>query len=76
MRSNTCCTRYVLSQEEDFMVREESSDEVVERVGFNVTFYPKYHCELNFIELVCEKAFIDVFVHTIIKISKPFYRHC
>jgi hypothetical protein len=42
----------VLSQEEDFLEQDEWLAEVVKRAGFNIIFYPKYHCELNFIEMV------------------------
>jgi hypothetical protein len=32
--------------------QEEWLAEVVKRAGFNILFYPKYHCELNYIEMV------------------------
>jgi hypothetical protein len=47
MRSHLCCASYVLSQEEDFLEQEEWLAEVVKKAGFNILFYPKYHCELN-----------------------------
>ena len=52
-----------------FMEQEEWSAEVVKRAGFNISFYPKYHCELNHIG-DGQKAIIHVLVRTIIKISK------
>ena len=51
-RSNMCCASYVLSKEEDFLEQEEWLAEVVKRAGFNIIFYPKYHCELNYIKMV------------------------
>jgi len=47
-----CCARYVLSQQPDFLAQKEWLTEVVTVLGHNIIFYPKYHCELNFIELV------------------------
>ena len=34
------------------MEQEEWLAEVVKKAGFNIIFYPKYHCELNYIEMV------------------------
>ena len=47
-----CCGSYVLSQEPDFMEQKEWLTEVVNAAGFNIIFFPKYHCELNFIEMI------------------------
>jgi hypothetical protein len=52
VRSHLCCASYVSSQEEDFLEQEEWLAEVVKKAGFNITFHPKYHCELNYIEIV------------------------
>jgi len=40
----------VLSEEPDFAEQKEWLTEEVEKLGHSVIFYPKYHCELNFIE--------------------------
>ena len=46
-----CCATFVLSQEPDFLEQREWLTEVIENeLGFNIFFYPKFHCELNFIE--------------------------
>jgi transposase len=50
--SHKCCLSYVLSNEEDFLAQEEWLTEVVHEAGFSIIFYPKYHCELNFIEMI------------------------
>jgi hypothetical protein len=42
---------YVLSQEPDFKAQKAWLEEVVERLGYELFFYPKYHCELNYIEM-------------------------
>ena len=34
------------------MAQKEWLEEIVEGHGFKIIFYPKYHCELNYIELV------------------------
>ena len=47
-----CCSSYVLSQEPDFTGKKEWLTEVVNAAGFNIIFFPKYHCELNFIEMI------------------------
>lgn len=48
--SSQCCARYCLSQEPDFLAQQEWLTETVRRRGHHIIFYPKYHCELNFIE--------------------------
>ena len=52
VKSYRCCMQYVLSQEPDFLAQKPWLQEEVEKVGFNIVYYPKYHCELNPIELV------------------------
>ena len=47
-----CCAWYVLSQEPDFLAQRPWLQEEVEEMGFSIHFYPKYHCELNFIEML------------------------
>jgi hypothetical protein len=49
---NKCCATYVLSQEADFLEQKEWLSEVVEAAGFEIIYFPKYHCELNFIEMI------------------------
>lgn len=47
-----CCARYTLSQEPDFLEQEEWLTETVKSAGHRIIFFPKFHCELNFIEAV------------------------
>ena len=47
-----CCATTILSLEPDFFEQRDALTEAVEGHGFNILFYPKYHCELNFIENV------------------------
>ncbi len=46
----SCCAKYCLSQEPDFLEQREWLTEIVQNQGCQIIFYPKYHCELNFIE--------------------------
>lgn len=50
--SNKCCASYVLANEPDFLAQEEWLTQVVHEAGFKIIFYPKYHCELNYIEMI------------------------
>jgi hypothetical protein len=48
-----CCGTRVLSEEPDFAQQKEYLAEEVEKwEGCTIIFFPKYHCELNFIEMV------------------------
>ncbi len=50
--SNYCCAWRCLSLQPDFLSQKELLTEVVESYGCEILFYPKYHCELNYIEMV------------------------
>ncbi|RPA99707.1 hypothetical protein L873DRAFT_1767021 [Choiromyces venosus 120613-1] len=45
-----CCGRVVLAAERDFLEQNGRLQEELEASGQRVIFYPKFHCELNFIE--------------------------
>jgi hypothetical protein len=47
-----CCQKCVLSNEPDFLEQKEWLTTVVEAAGFTIMFFPKYHCEFNFIEMI------------------------
>ena len=47
-----CATYYVPSEEPDFKAQQPWLQEEVEKHGFHIMFYPKYHCGLNWIEMV------------------------
>jgi hypothetical protein len=46
-----CCMRKILSLEEDFKSQKSQLQEEIEKKGHICIFYPKYHCELNYIEM-------------------------
>ena len=45
-----CCCRRVFFIQPDFVNQHSQLQELIERHGHLCDFYPKYHCELNFIE--------------------------
>ena len=45
-----CCCRRILYHQRDFVNQCSQLQELIESHGHLCDFYPKYHCELNFIE--------------------------
>ena len=45
-----CCCHQLLFNQPDFASQKSMLQEVIEDRGHICDFYPKYHCELNFIE--------------------------
>jgi len=48
--SGGCCARSVLATQLDFLQQRGRLEEELEAAHQLVIFYPKFHCELNFIE--------------------------
>ncbi|KIJ49123.1 hypothetical protein M422DRAFT_161769, partial [Sphaerobolus stellatus SS14] len=46
----SCCCWQVLYNQPDFVGQKSALIEFIEAHGHLVIFYPKLHCELNFIE--------------------------
>src|SRR2546429_8317293 len=46
----SCCARRVISLEPDFLAQKGAIEELIENSGHKCIFFPKFHCELNFIE--------------------------
>ena len=46
-----CCARHILAAQEDFRNQKPLLQEIIEGLGHKVIFYPKFHCELNYIEM-------------------------
>lgn len=46
-----CCARNCLRNEDDFKNQKEALAETVENSGHKIIFYPKFHCEMNYIEM-------------------------
>ncbi|KAJ7733169.1 hypothetical protein B0H16DRAFT_1769592, partial [Mycena metata] len=49
--ATSCCCRRTLFNQPDFINQKSALQELVESRGHICDFYPKYHCELNFIEM-------------------------
>ena len=49
--TSNCCMRHVLEQQADFVNQRCLLQEVIEAHGHKIIFYPKFHCELNYIEM-------------------------
>ncbi|KAF9475716.1 hypothetical protein BDN70DRAFT_907999 [Pholiota conissans] len=45
-----CCCRRLLFTQPDFIAQKSHLEEMITSQGHICDFYPKYHCELNFIE--------------------------
>jgi hypothetical protein len=46
----SCCCHRILFNQPDFTGQKPAIVELIESQGHLVFFYPKFHCELNFIE--------------------------
>jgi len=51
LTGSTCCMRKVLSEQEDFRSQKPLLQIVIEQAGHKCYFLPKFHCELNPIEM-------------------------
>jgi len=49
--NTNCCCHRILFLLPDFVGQKSALEELVESRGHICDFYPKYHCELNFIEM-------------------------
>lgn len=82
-REEYCCRRLLYSQP-DFTKVKSSLEIEVEKRGFTMFFLPKFHCELNFIEMVWGRAlhFVmlgrnseDLSLEAVIKANWVVWRH-
>eukprot|EP00122_Pirum_gemmata_P005559 Pgem_evm1s5067 len=51
-KGRTCCTRHVLKSQPDFREQKSIIEELIPRYGHKVQNLPKFHCELNPIEML------------------------
>jgi hypothetical protein len=56
--STGCCMARLLSQQEDFCSQTSMLEQLIRDAGHECIFLPKFHCELNPIEMVC--FYLDV----------------
>lgn len=45
-----CCLRKIMASQPDFVAQKSAIVELIKGAGHICIFYPKFHCELNFIE--------------------------
>ena len=46
-----CYTRHILATRDGFKYQKPLLQELIEAKGHKIIFYPKFHCELNYIEM-------------------------
>ena len=51
--SERCCLARLLSKQDDFQLQKSQVEEKITQRGHLCIFLPKFHCELNLIEMVC-----------------------
>lgn len=50
--NNDCCMACLLNKQEDFMNQPSMLETLITKAGHYCIFLPKFHCELNPIEMV------------------------
>ncbi|CAG8549416.1 9072_t:CDS:1, partial [Cetraspora pellucida] len=45
-----CCARTTMANQLDFIAQHRKLEEAIIAAGHKVIFYPKFHCELNYLE--------------------------
>ena len=48
---SNCCATHLLASQPDFLNQKPLLQEIIESYGHKIIFYPKFHCELNYIEM-------------------------
>ena len=51
-----CCAHRIMSLQPDFLAQKSELETIIEEAEHKCIFYPKFHCELNFIEMYWEAA--------------------
>ncbi len=46
-----CCAKWIIFLEPDFVAQKGALHKIISIAGYKYIFYPKFHCELNFIEI-------------------------
>ena len=51
-KDTCCCATHYLSEQPDFKAQKGWLAETLEKLRMELILYPKYHCELNYIEMI------------------------
>jgi len=63
--NESCCMARLLSKQDDFLHQPTMLETVIKAAGHEIIFLPKFHCELNPIEMVSE-------IHRAVSAAEPF----
>ena len=58
--SENCCMAWLLSKQDDFVNQPSMLETLIHTSGHKCIFLPKFHCELNSMEMVCTFNYIYV----------------
>lgn len=53
IENTRCCMAHLLSKQDDFRLQESLLEQKIKAKGHLCVFLPKFHCELNPIEMIC-----------------------
>jgi hypothetical protein len=67
-QSSTCCMRRIMSLQKDFVTEKPKLQIIIEEAGHKCYFLPKFHCELNPIEMYWGWVKICMYFY----LSEPF----
>jgi hypothetical protein len=71
-KSQSCCMARLLSQQDDFMNQPSMLETLITSAGHKSVFLPKFHCELNPIEMVSSLANT---LYTSIMLTRSYYQY-
>ena len=71
-KSQSCCMARLLSQQDDFMNQPSMLETLITSAGHKSVFLPKFHCELNPIEMVSSLANT---LCTSIMLTRSYYQY-
>ena len=57
-KNEHCCMAHLLSKQDDFMNQVSMLETLIKEAGHECIFLPKFHCELNPIEMVSRAIYL------------------
>jgi hypothetical protein len=70
--NSDCCMACLLSKQDDFANQESMLETLIKKAGHECIFLPKFHCELNPIEMVCN-IFLLIKVNLLVSTSIKYW---